>query len=619
MYFEKALDRELTQRLGSNAREMNSILAETLFQVRQRRDVFFRDNLISFSEKGRAQPQQRSFKSSESIEIEKLQRSAQEILKTDLSTIYRFYNREGQLVSSILKGSEIQIFEPKTQAVFLTEKIVAGLKTQREVSAVDFSTRDQVRLSLISRLRAGKKDLGYFQQIVIFGSDFASRIQKRLKAEVIVFREGYDLILSTLPEMYRSTPDEIKKKWSLWSEGSLLEVISEKTPYGFEMFQINWGDSALQIALGASKADTKEILRTINYTFLGGLAVVIISLLITVYLVSSFVLKPLYQLIGALQSFETQEQAVTVAMKNNTEIGLLADSFNEMSRKIQSTRSELKKKITELEKSNFELMDTQTKLVHSAKMVSLGQLVAGVAHELNNPIGFIYSNMTHLRDYSKKLLQLIETTEKHPEKIAEEKLQIDYDYIVKDLPKLITSCEDGARRTRDIVLGLRNFSRLEEAQLSELDVHVSLETTLQLLQGEIKNRIEVHKNFEPIPKVWCYASQINQVFMNILSNAVQAISGNGQIWIATSVVKDKSGTVQVSIQDSGSGMAPEILEKIFDPFFTTKGVGQGTGLGLSISYGIIQKHGGDIQVKSQVGIGTEFLVTIPLVASKNIN
>jgi two-component system NtrC family sensor kinase len=168
-------------------------------------------------------------------------------------------------------------------------------------------------------------------------------------------------------------------------------------------------------------------------------------------------------------------------------------------------------------------------------------------------------------------------------------------------------------------LGLRNFSRLEEAQLKEIDLRESLDTTLELLKGEIKNRIQVHRQYEPIPKVTCYASQINQVLMNILSNAVQAIQGSGQIWISTLPIRASSnqiGRVQISIQDSGMGMSADVLEKIFEPFFTTKGVGQGTGLGLSISYGIIQNHGGEIQVRSEKGVGTEFTLIIPVAQNK---
>jgi two-component system NtrC family sensor kinase len=289
---------------------------------------------------------------------------------------------------------------------------------------------------------------------------------------------------------------------------------------------------------------------------------------------------------------------------------LRSESFNDLSRRTFESQKQLKDKIQELEKANNEIRDTQAKLVHTAKMASLGQLVAGVAHELNNPIGFIYSNMTHLREYSEKLIHLIDVAEHEPDKLEKEKKKSDLTYIVNDLPKLITSCEDGARRTRDIVLGLRNFSRLEEAQVKQVDLHEGLENTLSLLSGEIKNRIKVVKHFEKIPKVNCYPSQLNQVFMNVLSNAAQAIESEGEIHITTRRLGPER--VEVSIRDTGKGMNKQTLEKVFDPFFTTKGIGHGTGLGLSISYGVVQKHGGDILVSSEVGKGTEFKIVLPI-------
>ena len=245
-------------------------------------------------------------------------------------------------------------------------------------------------------------------------------------------------------------------------------------------------------------------------------------------------------------------------------------------------------------------------------MISLGQLVAGVAHELNNPISFIFSNISYLRDYAERLVKIIES-DKKSEIIAKKKTELEFDYISKDLIKLIGSCEEGAKRTRDIVVGLRNFSRLEEAVVKEADLQESIENTLQILSGEIKSRIQIHKQFSKVPLVQCYASQINQVFMNILSNAVQAIENQGEIWITmkSSELNGKEA-VEISIQDSGIGMTQNTIDKIFDPFFSTKTVGQGTGLGLSITYGIIQSHGGDIVVKSQPKVGTEFIITIPV-------
>ncbi|MEO0336938.1 MAG: ATP-binding protein, partial [Pseudomonadota bacterium] len=304
-----------------------------------------------------------------------------------------------------------------------------------------------------------------------------------------------------------------------------------------------------------------------------------------------------------------EKGGVKIESDNDTELGMLVDSFNEMSEKIHRSQKDLKDKISQLESANLQIKETQARLIHSGKMASLGQLVAGVAHELNNPIGFIYSNMTHLREYSEKLVDLVGVAEKDSASLSSAKEDADFDYIVEDMPRLITSCEDGARRTRDIVLGLRNFSRLEEAQLKEVNIEDSLKNTLHLLTGELKNRIQVVEEFSGIPEVTCYPSQLNQVFMNILSNAAQAIEGEGTITIRTKEMS--AGQVSVEIEDTGKGMDDETRVKIFDPFFTTKGLGTGTGLGLSISYGVIQKHNGEIKVESEPGNGTKFTILLP--------
>jgi two-component system NtrC family sensor kinase len=217
--------------------------------------------------------------------------------------------------------------------------------------------------------------------------------------------------------------------------------------------------------------------------------------------------------------------------------------------------------------------------------------------------------MSHLREYVQKLLRVLETSEKEPSHLEQVKREVEFDYIVEDFYRLIASCEDGARRTRDIVVGLRNFSRLDEAQLKTVSLKEGLQNTLKLLSGELKNRINVHEDYQDKVLVKCYASQLNQVFMNVVSNGAQAIKKNGDIWIKTWL---EGPWAFISIKDSGPGISKTDLDKIFDPFFTTKPVGQGTGLGLSISYGIVQKHGGDIIVKSEKGSGTEFIIKVPV-------
>ncbi|EKE04381.1 MAG: hypothetical protein ACD_20C00084G0001 [uncultured bacterium] len=256
-------------------------------------------------------------------------------------------------------------------------------------------------------------------------------------------------------------------------------------------------------------------------------------------------------------------------------------------------------------------------VVHSEKMKSLGQLVAGVAHELNNPINFIYGNLDHLRNYMNDLIGVIDSlaqvADKVPaevmESIEKSKEEADYQFILEDLPPLIKSCKDGAERCKQIVLDLKNFSRLDEALLKEIDIHEGLESTLNILYNKFKNKVNVHKEFGELPMLSCYAGQLNQVFMNILDNAIQAVPEHGDVYVRTSF---ENNNIKVIIEDNGAGIDQESLSRIFDPFFTTKPVGEGTGLGLSISYRIIKTHNGTIDVESEKGKGTKFTIKIPV-------
>ncbi len=255
--------------------------------------------------------------------------------------------------------------------------------------------------------------------------------------------------------------------------------------------------------------------------------------------------------------------------------------------------AELEEKNQSLEKLYSDLKATQAQLIQSEKMSSLGQLVAGIAHELNNPIGFIYANMCELQKYIVEL------------KKPAGKMKIDHD----ELNQLIEESIEGSVRVKEIVLNLRNFSRLGEAEFKTADIHEGLESTLMLLNNELKNRVTVHKDYGELPTIECLPGYLNQVFMNLLLNASQAITGKGNIWITTMCIDN---LVNVTIRDDGIGMPDEIKSKIFDPFFTTKPVGSGTGLGLSISYGIIERHGGTIKVDGPEGGGTTFFISLPI-------
>ncbi|MEG4585616.1 PAS domain S-box protein [Microcoleus sp. MOSTC5] len=284
----------------------------------------------------------------------------------------------------------------------------------------------------------------------------------------------------------------------------------------------------------------------------------------------------------------------------------------------------------QLEQTLHELQRTQTQLIQSEKMSSLGQLVAGVAHEINNPVNFIYGNLSYTSEYTQKLLKILQLYHKeYPQptaRILEAREDFEIDYLVEDLPKILASMKVGADRIRDIVLSLRTFSRLDEAEMKQVDIHQGLESTLLILQNRLKNKpdrptINVIKEYGNLPLVECYPGQLNQVFMNLLSNALDALememnrsdrtAKNLAITVRTQVTDNNF--VAIRIADSGSGMSEDVKKRLFDPFFTTKPIGKGTGLGLAISHSIVvEKHGGKLSCNSVLGEGSEFAIEIPL-------
>ncbi len=261
----------------------------------------------------------------------------------------------------------------------------------------------------------------------------------------------------------------------------------------------------------------------------------------------------------------------------------------------------------------------QLQLIQTEKMSSLRRMVAGVAHEVNNPVNFIHGNLNHLHNHVESILNLIKLyQQEYPQPtpvIQEEAENISFDFIIEDLSKILSSMKLGTQRIRDIVKSLRNFSRLDEADKKLVSIDDGIESTLLILSPRLKSGIKMIKEYGDLPLIECYPAKLNQVFMNIINNSIDALLDNqeqAEKKIIIKTIKTDNQKVNIIIQDNGCGINAEIKDKIFDPFFTTKPINQGTGLGLAISYQIIEKHQGKIEVKSEPGYGTEFIIEIPI-------
>jgi two-component system, NtrC family, sensor kinase len=313
----------------------------------------------------------------------------------------------------------------------------------------------------------------------------------------------------------------------------------------------------------------------------------------------------------ALRTTEQSNYKLRAPILTEDEAGLLAASLNQL--------------IGRVEEQLQEIQQAQTQLIQTEKMSSLGQLVAGIAHEINNPINFITGNIEHSNHYIQDLLEIVHLYQQehpNPSPALQELIEdVDLEFVIADLTKMLSSMSSGSERIRQIVLSLRNFSRLDEAEKKRVDIHEGLESTLLLCNHRLYPNIEVITRYEELPQLECYPAQLNQVFMHLICNAIDALEMmenkaikvprfTPQIIIQTQRPNER--TIQVKISDNGPGMDAPIRHKIFDPFFTTKPPGQGTGLGLSIAYQVIEKHGGKIEVRSEPGRGSEFTITLPI-------
>ncbi len=418
------------------------------------------------------------------------------------------------------------------------------------------------------------------------------------------------VFFSTINQIMDKNSEDAKKIIFLkYQKHSLIETSSSTRNY---TLYIGIPDEKIAITHLNSLFENIKIFLAL-FLFLGVLASAAISKLI---------LNPINELTKGVKEFANGNFDFRLKESNFAEINELVNAYNYMAFQLHDLYDSLELKVQErtlaLERANQEIKETQAMMVHSEKMRSLGELVAGIAHEINNPVNFIHGNIVILDKYVKDMFSLIDLyienensiPEEEMKKISKKKADIDIDFIRDDVKDLIKSCIEGTERTKNIVLDLKNFSRMEEMVLTQFNIPKEIDTTLNILNNKYKNRITVVKDYEQnVPKIEAYGGQLNQVFMNILDNAQYAIKKEGTVTIS---VKREGENVVIKFSDTGEGIKKEDIKKVFEPFFTTKPVGQGTGLGMSITYRVIKNHNGDISIDSEIGKGTTFTIKLPI-------
>ncbi|KAF3891297.1 MULTISPECIES: ATP-binding protein [Nostocales] len=496
-------------------------------------------------------------------------------------------------------------------------------------------------------------------------SDFLRRLDIGHSGQVfIVERNGMMIANSSVQQPFTKFKDKILRLKAIDSPDPMVKEVAQQIQQTFNAFEsiteskklaFHWlgeqyfvhvtpwrdrhGLDWLVVVSIPEQAFMTQVNANTQTSILLCMAALVVATLMGL-LTSHWITRPIVRLNKASQAMASGNLDQTVEISSIQELNSLAHSFNDMVGQLRQSFSALEKsnvqledRAAELKTTLSELQRTQAQVMQNEKMASLGQLVAGVAHEINNPVSFIHGNITYLHEYTQDLLRILHLYQQHPlsndpeiQALAEE---IDLEFLMEDLQKILTSMKTGTDRIRNIVLSLRNFSRVDEADWKAVDIHEGIESTLLILQHRLKDKserlgIQVIRNYGNLPQVECYPAQLNQVFMNILVNAIDALDevnakrtyeerekNPSYITVRTSI-RD-SQWVEIAIADNGIGMSQIVKNQVFDPFFTTKPVGKGTGMGMAISYHIItEKHGGRLECFSSFGTGTEFIVLLPL-------
>jgi signal transduction histidine kinase len=596
------ISRNLTDIADHKAAEINNVL------------LFERTNLLSWR--------------ASSVMLDVVVDDLDKRINTELKNLKQYYQLKGDLYVFNAAGFLIA----STQSGVLKTKLPEVWQTQKDYQLVFKHEVPFIQGNIIAHVTALKppqlKMQGYLvithswdditKLLTPTDSNFALRKSSEVTAELFT-TDGIQTI---------ALDDDFTQK-PLWIFGETSYLGSISKPMII-------GDFNFQVATFMPETLAQKPLLELTKNLLVAAAFVSIPMIFLVSLLSRHLVTPIKKLTATIRSIEdSNDLSIQVKVSGNDEVADLGNAFNRMTsrlgvlfhknmvveKELEHLNANLENQVVErtaqLQETLQKLKSAQAQLVQSEKMVSLGQLVAGIAHEINNPIGAIYANMPPLAEYIDDIKATVEIAEQGLDEaglktLNEHKEQIDYQFVIDDLSKLLESQKQAADRIRNIVLSLRNFSRLDQGDVKTVLLEEGIDSTLQMLLHKFKNRIVIEKDYALNEMVECYAGELNQVFMNILANAIQAIKDTGAIIITTAKV---NGNAIVTIADSGTGMPDDVKAKIFDPFFTTKDVGEGTGLGLSISYSIIEKHQGTLTVESnqsEENHGTRFIIAIPL-------
>ena len=541
-------------------------------------------------------------------------------------------------LKSILDADVIQILDTDRQVLLDTrtnalreadlekDALLRLVLTGTEVSTVVRS--GDAAPALIVGTSPIKTEQGIVGGVVLgiaLSDEFLTQINRNIVEEILLLSDG-QVVAST------SAPSPQTLEWidSFYQDDQAAMQLQQNKDYLTKIFSLEGADGeSVDIALLISQKPVQQAQRALWLVIVGISSLSLGLAAIAGYWIARKIAKPIQAITDtAKQVVEKENFSLRASADREDEIGALAEALNQLIAWVgqytldlelasQTLEAKVESRTAELTSTLSELKEAQSQLIQTEKMSSLGQMVAGIAHEINNPINFIQGNINPLKDYIQDLRDLLATYQsEYPEpttRVLAKQAEIDLEFVLEDSSKVLQSMKMGTQRVQDIVVSLRNYSRLDEAVIKDVDIHEGLESTLLILSHRLKYDVDVIKEYGSLPLVRCSPAQLNQVFTNIIANALDAMfdhdSDPKQLTIATRVLG--SDQVQISIRDTGPGMSPEVKDKIFNPFFTTKAVGKGTGLGLGICFKIVEHHQGRIEVNSQVGEGTEFLITLP--------